>query len=806
MKIKSISCDQFAGLKEFDLDFEDGMNIIMGKNEAGKSTTLELIYNTLFQSAKLNARTDAAFIDSYFPKNADGTIGKVIDGKVKLKTDEGTYIFSKEWDKSEGSCRLKLPDGSVTKSPEDICSKLDEIFGYSQGLMKEVVFPSQKKSNNAVQSILYKLSGKKSDELESLKGELSEALTKTALETGGVSIDKLEKELKRNVVLYGERWDFSADLPEDGVKRGINNMWREGKTAAALDGKQAIILRSYYDLKEIEKEQAQVEAAEIAVDNYKARLASAQGNKKKALDEKDNFSQYEVILGQSKLISDRINELSAKLKELNDVATTWPNYVAGLELREKLKLKLKQAKLRALYNDGKAIMDELLLKEKELSALKPVEQEDIKAVKLAHSEKVKLEGQLQGLNLVAKIKQLSDTPINIVAASSGENLSLTDGEIAIREAVEINIPGIMELQLMPQGVDIDLIKDKTTELTKNIQDIFGKYGVDSIEKLEDMLAKHQELTGKLDILRINLNSVLGECSWEELSNNNASLPDEVESVDEVMRSVRDICGTKGIQDTIVYYNSMIAEYERKYTSLETLHKQIAVTENDIENKKSQLDSMDDIPDEYAKIVDVDFYKKQLNDRIAAYERDCENYSQELKAAEISLGDRTSEEFEDKILVASDKLDNAKATYHHWKNIYDTFMEIRATALSTSSVSIEPQFKKYLDIITDGRLHITDMDDKLNVELASGNNAMTYSILSAGTKDTVALAFRLAMLEYMFPDGGGIAFFDDPISDMDPDRRLQACKLIEEFAKNNQVIFVTCDDVYEKLMDGNVIRV
>ena len=99
----------------------------------------------------------------------------------------------------------------------------------------------------------------------------------------------------------------------------------------------------------------------------------------------------------------------------------------------------------------------------------------------------------------------------------------------------------------------------------------------------------------------------------------------------------------------------------------------------------------------------------------------------------------------------------------------------------------------------------DMDDKLNVKLVSGNYALSYDILSEGTKDTVSLAFRLAMLEHIFPEGGGLAIFDDPFTDMDPQRVAESCKLIERFAKNNQVIFVTCDEKYVNMLDGNVLK-
>mgnify|MGYP004599401411 FL=1 len=41
MKIKKYKTGQFAGIMDRDIEFSDGMNVIVGDNEAGKSTILE---------------------------------------------------------------------------------------------------------------------------------------------------------------------------------------------------------------------------------------------------------------------------------------------------------------------------------------------------------------------------------------------------------------------------------------------------------------------------------------------------------------------------------------------------------------------------------------------------------------------------------------------------------------------------------------------------------------------------------------------------------------------------------------------
>ena len=93
-----------------------------------------------------------------------------------------------------------------------------------------------------------------------------------------------------------------------------------------------------------------------------------------------------------------------------------------------------------------------------------------------------------------------------------------------------------------------------------------------------------------------------------------------------------------------------------------------------------------------------------------------------------------------------------------------------------------------------------------MNIYSGNKLLDYGKLSEGTNETVSLAFRLAVLDHLFPEGGGVIVFDDPFTDMDTDRTVQSCELIKECAQRHQVILLTCKEDAFDIFSGNKIRI
>ena len=121
--------------------------------------------------------------------------------------------------------------------------------------------------------------------------------------------------------------------------------------------------------------------------------------------------------------------------------------------------------------------------------------------------------------------------------------------------------------------------------------------------------------------------------------------------------------------------------------------------------------------------------------------------------------------------------------------------------------ITKHFARYLGLISGGKVFPEfPQTDKLDMNIYSNDRLVSYRRLSEGTKETVYLAFRLAVLDHLFPNGGGVIVLDDPLTDMDEERVEQSCALIRDCAERHQVIFLTCREAYLPLLNGNVIRV
>ena len=82
MKINKLKINSYGKLKEKEINFKNGINIIYGQNEAGKSTLINFIINSFYGISKNKKGKEVSDYDKYKP-----WVGEDFSGKVEYELD-----------------------------------------------------------------------------------------------------------------------------------------------------------------------------------------------------------------------------------------------------------------------------------------------------------------------------------------------------------------------------------------------------------------------------------------------------------------------------------------------------------------------------------------------------------------------------------------------------------------------------------------------------------------------------------------------------------------------------------------------
>ena len=791
MRITNISCTQFAGVRDRSVALTDGINVVYGKNESGKSTLVNHISRTLFQDARLDKRSDKDFIDNYFPSAKKGASfsADFADGKIVFETERGTFTLTKEWG-SDARAVLSTPDG-VVRDSATITSILREALTYGEGVYADMLFSSQRNTDVVLQTILD--ASKKTE----AKSEIIDAVSQAFAESDGISAEAIELAIQAKIdEIEGKHWDADRDAPARKAGGGRHQK-QIGK-----------ILEAYYALEDAKAVLDEISRLERESDRASADYSMKDAAARAAEEAYNKFSSFAGRLEAQTERRKTISRLEADLAKVAEVLSKWPALSETLEKAKKLSEELASRRALDLYETAKVLYDAIRELEDKATAMLCPEAEEIATVKAAQKDIISLENKLCGMNLTATIKMLGSNQVIIKSLRTGETIEAVD-VTSITEAVSVVIPGVMEMTLSPADVNLDEIEKKLDALRLEVQNIFKKYSVCSLEELEALARECVNIQSEIKAKTLSLFSTLGENTFENIKDTAEAITIMPRAKEVILVDISAICGTSDISSYVVSNGRTLEMYEAEYGSLAELRKKESDLQNELDATRKSMAGTEDIPVEFASITDPEGHLQSLQGDLKFKQKMREEALREKTATASrleSFKENVSGDPVDKFEKAEQDLEQQKALLARWKHIAKVFMEQKGNVADNPLVDLATNFARYLDLISGSKV-VSEFPeaDKLSMHIYSSDRLIDYSKLSEGTKETVSLAFRLAVIDHLFPEGGGVAVLDDPFANMDAERTAQSIEIIKDFAARHQVIFLTCKEEYLDMLQGNKIR-
>ena len=136
MKINYLKINGFGKLKNKEINFNKNINLIYGKNEAGKSTLLKFITAIFYGASKNKNGKNIPDLEKYMPWNAEEYSGKI---KYELDNKEEYEVFREFNKKNPKIYNSNLED--ISKEFTIDKTKGNQFF-YEQTKIDEALFLS----------------------------------------------------------------------------------------------------------------------------------------------------------------------------------------------------------------------------------------------------------------------------------------------------------------------------------------------------------------------------------------------------------------------------------------------------------------------------------------------------------------------------------------------------------------------------------------------------------------------------------------------------------------------------------------
>lgn len=831
MKIDSIYIESFGKFKNYKLDFKDGMNIIYGDNEAGKSTIMAFIEMMFYGRTAQEKSTDVgkSLRKKYAPWD-----GSAMCGELEFSYGGRSYRIRKVFKKTIKTDIVRLYDAQTGEELE--LGRDEEIghrfFGIDVGSFEKSVYISGfggfASSGQTNEDIAVRLSNL----VTTMDEEVSQSTVLARLSRAKELLLSKSGSRGRLVQLTQELEDVQTELikNEELVRQQSQYIDRRTRLEAELGEciRRKNSLKREEQILKLTENQKQYGKQRTEYENEREKITGLIAEGRALEQEKDSFAgknyNYNTVPEYMQHADELRHNLSAKQSQADELGKRKQSGIIVdrddvMLVRTQEAMRERLCYLSERISDGyrPALAAKQTAQREEADALKMIDSiGDVKKTKLTASAVALLVTIIfavmtftvsvfclagafvsagVGFMIFSAYKKQHDTHTRSVEeakalikrrsqekADAGNNLEREKGRLFDKGE------GIYP----DTECDFETItREKLLKCRNTIDDIYQKYGVSSLSELELLAQENEEAA---------VNKSLYDAAVAELSEAQSEYRAFVG--DEDPERVRVIYN--GLREKIAVFdgklkalNGQIQSYRELDKIVKGIDEQLKENTEKAEELEAELRKLADEADSDIRGLDEQSVRNAVDDNEAVMD-DIRG-----QLGELALLLRSPEHDENELKRLSAELTDE---YAQKKELYDALElaeENMQAAVDDISRSFGPLLnEKTAEIfsnLTGGRYEKVMVDKEYAIQAkpkAGGYHEWKY--LSSGTTDQAYLSLRLAMTELITDNGERLPLMlDDVLLQYDAERAENALEYLKKYAQNAQILFFTCRNMQDE---------
>ncbi|UCF84365.1 MAG: AAA family ATPase [Desulfobacteraceae bacterium] len=794
MKFTRLQIKRFRNIDSFSSSIGDGIVLLKGPNEAGKSSLLSAIIFALFEDPKSSARR--------LEQAKEWNKESLYQFTLALNTNSETYVLEKDFENKSTLLRNETTS-EFWKDKNKVNTKLTEIIGF----FSKNVFTS---TACVFQEDLHAISsGQKG--LRDLLEEKIAGKEDTAVEPILRLLEKKASDLKRGLdrpahVNPGEIRQTVDELDDLKERRDkiADTVLRLNKARQRVHELSSDVDES---IKSLEIKNQALGKSKLYV---KARERYENLNRvlQKTLEDLEKLTKAEEEIERLKV------KHEVKKKNLKETEANLVHYETATKIKmEKDALELDLQRKKETLNKAAEIVGVVDELKKSLAALPIVSEELVRALLQTESDIRALEKTIGQRAMLLTVT--FQTPIPYVIETEDGLLSKGEGttgetiEGTAKKEIHIHLKDIAEVQVASKDQALEASMKKLKHKKQHLKNQLKQHQCESVTKLADMKERRETSDRNLEAKENELKIILRKETVESLEKEVCELKKRLDQIKKDFDDTTDFAISEGelkkqerevqrLRKEVLDLDGSIRENQGilKTFSKEQLEKEKRDQAREILVAETALDDLKGFEASGEEVIKKENEVKVMEQKL--YKLKVERETLEHILREDHYGQEHVAELEERIETLERRVVKLRMRLRAYEIIKDVLDRSRGNILENISSEVDKKIGRYFGLITGGKydqVRLSREDFSLLVFSAEKGDWINPDTeeLSSGAKDQLYLAARLALVDAVCGEDSIPLVLDDPLVHFDASRRENTRNLLQEVSKKHQVLIFSCHD-------------